>query len=261
MDKKHISFSQLNMFLRCGEQYRRRYIEGHIIPPAGKMIRGKCCHKAEADNFKNKIEQQEFLSTEAVIDLFVTEWDASEHQIGWTEEELDGQSPKKAAGQMKDSGVRLVKVFNDEQLALCDPAKIEDEFTIEFEGGYLPLNGFIDRIDRGEIVAEEKFVGKSPIKDEIQIDVQMTNYDLGYRAKYGKPPHSLTKQWAVDLKTPKTVIQTCLPRTDDIINRYLNRLEVFMKALETGTFLPAANDAWCCSPKWCGYYQTCKMRR
>ena len=30
----HISFSSLSMFLKCGEQFRRRYECGEIIPPS-----------------------------------------------------------------------------------------------------------------------------------------------------------------------------------------------------------------------------------
>ena len=257
---EHISFTQLSMLLRCGEQYRRRYDNGERIPPSGNLIRGRCCHKAEADNFAARIKTKKYLPTEAVLDLYSDEWEQNKGQIAWQQEELDGKSPKKAAGQMKDSGIRLIKVFNRQQLINCNPVEIESEFTVEFEGGYKPMIGRFDRIDKHDIIAEEKFVKKSPHSRDIIKDVQMTAYDLGYRAKFGKSPKMLMKQWAVDNKTPKTVIQKCPPRSNEAIQRFLRRLEAAMITIEKGNFLPAANDAWCCNPRYCGYYNSCKVR-
>lgn len=248
------------MILRCGEQYRRRYVLGEIVPPAGTLIRGRCCHKAEETNFNNKISTKEFLPVEAVKDKFSDEWKQNEGQIGWTEEELGGDSPKTASGKMKDSGVRLIEVFHKEQLVNCDPMLTEKEFTIEFEGGYKPMIGYIDRVDHNDVIADMKFVKKSPVSDDIVEDVQMTSYDLGYRTLFNKPPAKLIKQWSVDTKEPKTVIQECPPRDDKCIQRFLRRLELAMGCLEKGTFLPAPNGAWWCDRRYCGYYDTCLVR-
>ena len=261
MPIEHISFTQLNMFLRCGEQYRRRYIDGKIIPPSGSLVRGKCCHHAISVNMTQKIKSKQDLALEQIKDAFADEWESTKYQIAWNEDELDGQSPKKVEGQYKDAGIALTEIFHIEQCPNCQPIKVEDEFLIKFEGGYLPLLGYIDRIDADDILAEQKFVSKSPPKNEIENAVQVTAYDLGFRAKYGKKPTWLWMQWAIATKQPKTVLQSCRPREDDVINRFLFRLEAFMSALERGVFLPASNDAWVCSPKWCGYYQSCKFRK
>ena len=256
----HISFTQLSMLLRCGEQYRQRYVLGKKIPPSGVFVRGRCCHKAEANNFLAKIKTKKYLSTDDVLDVFSAEWEENKGQIAWMQEDLNGRSPKKASGQMKDSGVRLIKVFNRQQLMHCNPVEIESEFTVEFEGGCKPMIGRFDRIDKHDIIAEEKFVKKSPHSRDIIKDVQMTAYDLGYRAKYGKSPKMLMKQWAVDLTTPKTVIQKCPPRSNETIQRFLRRLEATMISIEKGNFLPAACEAWCCDPRFCGYFNSCKVR-
>ena len=131
--KKHVSFSQLNMFLRCGEQYHQRYIKGKVIPPSGSLVRGKCCHKVTAKNFTQKIETKIDLPAETVKDAFSDEWESTKYQIAWTEEELDGQSPKKVEGQYKDTGVALTEIFHIEQSPICQPIKIEDEFLVKFE--------------------------------------------------------------------------------------------------------------------------------
>ena len=61
----HISFSSLSMFLKCGEQFRRRYECNEIIPPSASLARGTCGHKSLEANFRQKIETRE--------DLFVPE--------------------------------------------------------------------------------------------------------------------------------------------------------------------------------------------
>lgn len=257
---EHISFSQLNMLLRCGEQYRRRYILKQIIPPSGSLMRGRCCHKAEEKNFQHKITQGEFLDAGAVREAFAHEWEENEGNIGWQEDELDGNSPKKASGMVKDSGIRLIEVFHREQLINCNPVEIEKEFEVEFEGGYAPMVGRIDRIDEGGIIAEMKFVSKSPVAGDIISDVQMTAYNVGYISALRQEPKKLIKQFAVNLREPKTVIQECPPRSQEQISRFLRRLEYAMTAIEKGVFLPAANGSWVCNPRFCGFYNSCVCR-
>lgn len=256
----HISYSQLNMYLRCGEQYRRRYLEGHIIPPSGTMQRGKKCHLAEQKNFETKIITAEFLSSDAVCDVFSTEWEASKHEIAFTPEELAEGSPATIMGKMKDTGIGLLEVFQREQLKYCNPVACEDEFWVRFEGGAaLPILGYIDRVDKGDVISELKFQSKSPVNAEILSDTQMTFYDLGYRSKYHRAPKQLMKQYAIATKEPKTTYQQCNGRSPEAIDRLLCRIEKFMDGITKGIFLPAAIGSWCCSPKWCGYWDTCKL--
>jgi hypothetical protein len=220
---EHISFTQLNMLLRCGEQYRRRYILKQVIPPSGSLMRGRCCHKAEEKNFQNKITQGEFLCADEVKQAFAQEWSENEGQIGWQEDELEGNSPKKASGMAKDSGIRLIEVFHREQLVNCNPVAIEQEFKVEFEGGYAPMIGRLDRIDEGGVIAEMKFVKKSPVSGDILTDPQLTCYSIGYKMLYSQEPKKLIKQFSVDLREPKTVIQECGPRSQEQISRFLKR--------------------------------------
>ena len=260
IEGKHISFSQVNMFTRCGEQYRRRYIEGEIIAPSGAMVRGRSCHKAEEMNFLHKIHSSEFLAVADVVDVFSDTWEEERYSIVWNADDLEGDSPKTAAGKMKDSGVRMLKVFHVEQLVNCQPVELEVQCSVKFEGIEPVLVGYIDRIDEGDIIAEQKFVKKSPTKTDILTDTQLTNYDFLFGEKYERPPKGLKKQWAVDLATPKTVIQTAPPRTHEEKYRYLNRIETFLDALKKGVFIPASTSDWVCSEKWCGYWSTCKYR-
>jgi len=256
----HISFSQLNMLLRCGEQYRRRYIQKEIIAPSGSMVRGRSCHKSEEKNFKQKITSNIDLPIEQVKDVFSDEWERGKYQIRWTEEELGEDSPTKTEGKFKDSGIALIGVYHTELAPLVIPEAVEDKFTVHFEGGYPDLTGIIDRIDKGDQIVDLKFVGKSPSEDDLLKDIQITAYDFGYRNTRKKKPSLLKKEYAISTKKPKTAIQECEPRDDETLNRFLRRLESAMGAIEKGNFLPASHGWWGCSQKWCGYWLTCKFR-
>ncbi len=246
----HISFTQLNMLLRCGEQYRRRYIQKEIIPPSGSMVRGRSAHKAEEFNFKQKITTNTDLPIEIVKDTFSDEWERNKYNIQWTEEELDGDSPAKREGKYKDVGISLIEVYHTELAPQAHPIAVEDKFTVQFEGGYPELTGIIDRIDGGDNIIDLKFVGKSPSIDDLAKDIQITSYDFGFRHKYKMKPYLLKKEYAVATKKPKTVIQESKPRDDETLNRFLRRLESAMGAIGKGNFLPASHGWWGCSQKW-----------
>jgi hypothetical protein len=50
--------STLNMAFRCGEQFRRRYLLGEIIPPSIAATRGTALHKANEVNLRQKVATQ-----------------------------------------------------------------------------------------------------------------------------------------------------------------------------------------------------------
>ena len=47
--------SSLGTALRCGEQFRRRYIEGERVPPGVAAGRGTGVHKANEVNLNQKV--------------------------------------------------------------------------------------------------------------------------------------------------------------------------------------------------------------
>ncbi len=248
------------MLLRCGEQYKRRYLDKDIIPPNAAMTRGKCGHEALGLNYTQKVESGIDLPVEEVESAFSEAWDSYSYQIDWRTDELQGKPKKVVSGLFKDSGVGLVKVFHVELSPKIHPVHVEKEFRVNFEGGYPDLLGYMDRIDQGDEIGEKKFVSKSPMYNDVTTDEQLTTYDLGFRSMFGRKPAKLKKQWAVALKKPKTVEQECGPRSDAHIQRFLRRLERASISIDKEIFLPAAPGHWCCSPKWCGYWETCKVR-
>ena len=61
MEKKHLSATQLNMFLRCPRQYEFRYIKGFKIPPSGAMVQSRVWHETLEANYKQKVQSDKDL--------------------------------------------------------------------------------------------------------------------------------------------------------------------------------------------------------
>jgi hypothetical protein len=70
-EKPHLSQTQLTMYEKCGESYRRRYCdcEGEKIPPGIALVKGTGVHGGSKANFKQKIETKEDLSRKKIIDI------------------------------------------------------------------------------------------------------------------------------------------------------------------------------------------------
>lgn len=256
----HISHTQINMLLKCGIQYEKRYIDGMIAPPSASLVRGKCGHKTLEKNFRQKIETKQDLPVEEIADTFSDEWERNKYEIVWKKKEIGDLSPAKAGGMFKDTGIALVKKFHADLSPTIQPVAVEDQFEVVFNGPYPKLIGFIDREDEGNEIGEVKFVGKSPSSDDAQSDIQLTIYDLGYRTKHGRPPAKMKKQYAVSTKEPKTVVQEVEHRDDATINRLMWRIQSVMEALQKGVLTPAPAGSWWCSENWCGYWENCKFR-
>lgn len=259
----HISYSQIQMLLRCGVQYEFRYINGMKIPPPGRVVRGTVGHKALAHNFSQKILSKQDVPVQEIKDVFSDIWEQEKYNISFTDEELQGDSPTKAAGKLKDSGIAMIEAFHEKESPLVQPAAVEDYFEVEFEGDYPKLIGYIDRIDEDEcgepsIISEVKFLSKTPPKDDVKKDLQLTVYDMGFRSKYGRPPKKLKKQFAVDLVKPKADHLEEISREQDTLRRLMFRIQAVFDALQKGIFLPADHGSWACS--YCGYAQLCNYR-
>jgi hypothetical protein len=71
--KPHISPSQMDMFFRCGEQYRRRYVLGEIVPPGVALVKGSAVHKAAEVNYRQKVETHVDLALSDLTDAAATD--------------------------------------------------------------------------------------------------------------------------------------------------------------------------------------------
>src|SRR3989338_2205413 len=70
-EKRRLSFTQLNMFLRCPRQYHYRYVLGIRTPASGAMVQSRVWHETVERNYRQKIASHTDLPLEDLQAFYV----------------------------------------------------------------------------------------------------------------------------------------------------------------------------------------------
>ena len=245
----------------CGEKYRRRYILGERISSGVELLVGKATDSTVNANLGNKIVNDDLLPMEQIKDLACdylnTEWNQGE--VALDEDEIK-EGIKKVKGGAVDKSVRLSCLHASEIAPALSPTHVQRKWEIELKNYPFDLMGFIDVQEGTHAVRDTKTSGKSPAKNAADTSDQLTMYAMAVYALDKMLPEKLTLDFLVDNKTPKSVIVETT-RTLEDFKPILARIENAIQVIEKGIFVPAAQDSWGCSPKWCGFFRTCKYAR
>jgi hypothetical protein len=209
---EHISFSQVQMYLRCSMQYYFRYVLGRKERPRLHFARGTAGHEATELNARHKIATGEDQPLEQILDNFDTAWNRELTDMEKTDI-LPGEDP----GKEKDNTVETLRLYRGTHAPLVTPEAVELEFKVEFaptEEYHEPLKPVVGKIDiinrlkravhpgakpvkRTELV-DRKFPGRLPsnMQQRADIDLQLTTYDA-VLAQAGKKTDDLGFQYFV----------------------------------------------------------------
>lgn len=254
--KPHISHSQLSMFWRCPEQYRRRYMEGERFPPGIAMMTGSAVHKGIETNFGRKIETHEDLPAPEIIDSAVAAFQAATAgDYALTKEEINIGRDQVLATAI-DQTATLAGLHAEEQAPEYQPTEVEHTTRIVFPTAPVDLLATTDLRDDRHRITDFKTAKQSKSADEVHRSVQLTIYAAAYWVDHGLPPRAVQLDTLVKTKTPKRQLLTST-RTREHIETLVRRINVTLGVIQGGYFAPCPPDAWQCSDKWCGYYRTC----
>lgn len=249
-EKKHLSATQISMFLRCPEQFRYRYIEGKKIPPSGAMVQSKVWHRTVEENYRQKIK------TEADLPLNdMQEFYAAEYEQAIKAEEIAFE-PDENPGKLKDQGIAITTVHHNLIAPTVRPLLVEERFTIDLGADFpYDLVGVWDLVDQDGFIADNKAYSKTPNQGDVDKDIQLGIYSLGYRVSQKKIEKGLRLDTIVKNKQPKAV-QIVTTRTNEDCRFLLRLIEQVAKVIQTGVFYPNPNG-WHCSAERCGYWSQC----
>lgn len=254
--KPHLSPSALEMYAKCGEQYRRRYIEREIIPPGMAMLRGTGVHGGIETNMRQKTETYRDLPVGDVIDAAVAKFD-DELKSGFAlDAEQTSRGKDTVVGETRDSVATLAGVAGQDLCPKYQPKYIEQAVRIELPGSTHDLLGVIDLADDKARIIDVKTSGKSKSQSDADGSVQLTVYSAMHQVLTGTPPEELVLETLVALKTPKlqTLVTT---RGSADLHALAARIEATTHGIAKGVFAPAPSGAWWCSRMYCGYWHTC----
>jgi len=250
----HLSVTQVRMFERCPEQYRRRYVLGHKEPPRGHLIWGGADHKTFEYNFAQKIETGADLPRSELIDLF------SHHVDTLIDEAGEVDWGKSSRDETLTRGAGLVAAYRDDVAPRVQPVAVEREISLDV-GLPVPLLGYIDVETEGGLI-ERKTASRRPSGLGQDWVLQARCYQLAVPK---------TVDWHVSVKTasPSIVAEglTLTPDGEDAV-RVRSYLSVTARAILSyyETFGP--DDPWPGargidrSPcGWCGFRSSCDWWR
>lgn len=252
--------SALNMLSKCGEQFRRRYVEGERVPPGVAILIGAATDRSVSADLTNKITSGALLPDEQIKDLardaVVSEWERGVE----LDEEYSEIGEARAKADAIDTSIALATLHHLQAAPGIEATHIQREWVLNVNGLPLQLAGAIDIQEGAAAIRDTKTSKKSPGPDEAHNSLQLTTYALAVKVFDGSIPAAVKLDYLVKTKTPK-LVQLEAKRTDADFDHLLNRVAQAARIMESGIFSPAPIDAWYCSAKFCGYHSTCPYAR
>jgi hypothetical protein len=257
-EKPQLHVSALGM--KCMEAFRRRYIMGEKIPPGVRMIVGTGTHRGVDADMKHKIETGELLPLDAVTDATRDGLNAAWEREGVTlEPEELARGMKLIRGEAVDKAVRLARLHATETAPAINPTHAERPWSLEIKGYPFDLVGRID-IQEADGIRDTKTSGKTPGADCAEKSLQLKAYALAVSRIDGRIPARVTLDYLIDAAAPKAKSFSHQPDAEDF-RVVLARVQIIAAAMQAGIFVPVEPDHWCCSAKWCGYFESCRYAR
>jgi hypothetical protein len=257
---KAIHQSMINSAFKCGEQFRRRYIENEIIPPGIAAGRGTGVHNASKINLRQKIASKVDLPLsdlqDAARDGFVG---AFKNGIYMTKEDIPQKT--KIINEGLEDALICTEVYHDSVAPQIDPVAVEEPFCIEV-GLPLPLAGTMDhestpRID--DLKTSSKKWAEGKINEEIQPVLYSFVKEFQTHVRPDFIYHIMISRRGKDGNLTSSDYQEQRYKAED--RHYaalIARLRNFIFMLQAGSFPPSNQNNWWCGEKWCGYWNTCE---
>lgn len=247
--KPYLSYSRLSTFLKCPKQYEFKYIKNIIAPPSGAMMQSRVWHETLETNYRQKIKTKKDLDIYEMVALYEKKFkEAFKEDVV-----LNGQS----YDDLLTQGIKITEIHHEFIAPHVQPVSIEQKFTVSL-GDEFPFNllGIWDVIDEDGTIIDNKAYSKTPSQADVDSDLQLTLYALGYRLLNKKNEKGLRLDCVIKNKKLKT-IQLSTSRTIEQCRWMLKMIEGLVSAIETDIFYPNPTG-WHCSKQYCYYFDMCK---
>ena len=241
--------------MRCGESFRRRYIEGEIIPPGIAARRGSGAHKAAEVNHRQKIKSGIDLPLGDLKDAARDEYMRliKEEGVFLTKEELP--SKDQILNDGLNQTIQATEIYREEIAPKIQPVRVEEKITIEVPGISMPISGTLDAEDDKGFIQDLK-VMKRKDQDWANREPQVGFYYLLRRGSVGDWPTGFKYQFVIPNKemVHEEITTYRNKQQIQVLFRYIQQ---FLKDLKEGNFKPADPGHYICSSDYCGYWNSC----
>lgn len=256
----YLSYSSINLYLTCPENWRRKYFEKQPQPSTPALIVGSAFH--------GTVERAVIANTEAggLGPRLAAIWPNV-----WSEKmEADGANVEWGADtpdQHFNDGLRLVSAKPVQEMVagvrpLVDDAGhfIERKVSIDVPGVPVPIIGYIDIVTADGVPGDFKTSSTRWSQDKAEGEIQPLFY-LAALHQMGMPsPGNRFRHYVVTkTKTPDAMVIEHTHTWDEIFWLYELVRQVW-RGIEAEIF-PTNPNGWLCSAKWCAYWGDCRGKR
>ena len=259
MKLEHLSWSRINSIDKCGYQYHLYRNLKIVLAPGFAQTRGKVIHKPIEKNMLHKLKTGDLLPVEQVMQIASDEIDAAYKGPMTLDGDYAELTLEQARSRTKDEVVGLAKLHATDLAPVITPRDVEVKVTLEAsEALPVKLVGVIDLVtDEG--IRDTKTKAKAPPEMLAHESGQLSCYHLLHLAHYKTAPTQLGLD--VLWRTPGKGIckSKTLWTTRDVkdLEVFIARANAALRAIEAEIFLPAPEDSWACTKKFCGYTEQC----
>lgn len=251
---EYLSQSMLNMWARCPEQFRRRYIDNDIIPPKIAARIGTGLHKGAQVNHvcKRITHKDEPLSVvqDAARDGYIA---AIQEGVFFTTEEVS--TAKKQLAEGVDVTTSLARVYHESLAPLVNPELVEEKLILEIDELPIPFAGTIDVYTSDKWWLDMKSAEKKWPLSKADNDIQATLYNELIRERTGTYPKKLSFEVFTKSKLEHQTVETT--RTPQDFETLILRAKAMLDSIKAGVFMPADPSSFLCSRNYCGYWNSC----
>ena len=191
--------------------------------------------------------------TEVLKREFDTGWTGKqvEEPVKWEQGEEEGS--KKEAWSLVETYLRDTPIKPDEM-----PEGVEVAVEADLKHHGLPrLIGIIDLVRQGARIVDFKTTGQTPNPEKAGHlnETQLSCYSVLYRETTGNREKGLELHHLVKLKTPKLVIASLPPMTDQQQTKLFKIMESYQEGLSRADWIPSPSPMSC---SCCEYYNDCR---
>jgi putative RecB family exonuclease len=248
----HLSASQINLYLQCGLKYKFQYVDQIPRPfKSSGLVFGGVVHST-IDWFHKQRKMGKQPTLELLYKILNADWFCQrlDNEIRYKE----GEEETKLILTAKE----MISLYFNSPLNGVEDAEFPFRVPIinpaNGERLGVVLEGFIDLIEKGDVITEFKTSAKTMDPQSLEDILQLTTYSYAYQILFGKEPKLLKVVNFVKTKIPKMVVlETGREQKDH--ERLFNLAKEVLKGIKGGVFFP--RQSFMC--KDCEYENLCKI--
>lgn len=253
----YLSPSQMTDWLQC----QFHWLGGHGLrletPVKSAQVFGSAAHKAIAYDHRYALPFGKHAAISDVCDVFAAEFEGrvKSEEVVWD----NGDNP----GAVKDHGVKCVRKYREDVAPTIRPVLVEERFRARLQSPPLLLVGRVDIADHIATVYETKTAKGKPNQAQVDRNLQITAYSLGYYVRRKRVPQRFCLDAIVKTKEPR-VERICTQRTDADLQRFCKLAGVVATQIESavrdGRYAATGINHPFCNPQKCEFGGLCDWK-